>query len=133
GEGGRIAEESRVDYVVDRVDTTATIWLGVTAGCARCHDHKYDPITQKEYYQLFAYYNNVSEVGGVDRRNSTAAPTIELPTEEQSKKIAELKQKIADQEKQLKAVADKFLSGQEAWEKKLDAAKLPEKAAAALK
>src|SRR6516162_1660387 len=51
GEGGRIAEESRVDYVVDRVDTTATVWLGLTLGCCRCHDHKFDPFTQKEYYR----------------------------------------------------------------------------------
>ena len=133
GEGGRIAEESRVDYVVDRVDTTATVWLGLTAGCARCHDHKYDPISQKEYYQLYAYFNNVAEVGGVDRRNSTAAPTLELPTEEQSKKIGELKQKIADQDKQFKAIADKLLPGLEAWEKNPKAEKLPEKVAAALK
>ena len=53
-EGGSIPEEWSVEYVVDRVDTTATVWLGLTMGCARCHDHKYDPISQKEYYQLFA-------------------------------------------------------------------------------
>jgi hypothetical protein len=52
GEGGIIPEEYAVEYVIDRVDTTSTVWLGLTMGCARCHDHKYDPITQKEYYQL---------------------------------------------------------------------------------
>jgi hypothetical protein len=52
GEGGRIAEESRVDYVVDRVDTTATVWMGLTLGCARCHDHKYDAIPTRDYYRL---------------------------------------------------------------------------------
>ena len=56
GEGGRIAEESRVDYVVDRVDTTGTVWLGLTVGCARCHEHKYDPIAQKEYFQFRAFF-----------------------------------------------------------------------------
>src|SRR5206468_7679164 len=82
GEGGRIAEESRVDYVVDRVDTTATVWLGLTLGCCRCHNHKYDPFTQKEYYRLFAYFNNVAESGAVDRRGN-AAPVLELPTPQQ--------------------------------------------------
>ena len=54
-EGGIIPEEYRVEYVADRVETTSTVWLGLTMGCARCHDHKYDPITQKEFYRLFAY------------------------------------------------------------------------------
>ena len=52
-----------MEYVVDRVDTTATVFLGLTMGCARCHNHKFDPITQKEFYQLFAYFNNVPEHG----------------------------------------------------------------------
>src|SRR5439155_4825591 len=94
GEGGRIAEESRVDYVVDRVDTTGTVWLGLTVGCGRCHDHKYDPVSQKEYYQLFAYFNNIAEVGGVDRRSGTAAPVLELPTPEQKDKIAKFDRSV---------------------------------------
>ncbi len=60
-EGGAIFEEFRVQNVVDRVDTTATAWLGLTMKCAQCHDHKYDPISQKEYYEFYAYFNNVSE------------------------------------------------------------------------
>ena len=76
----RIAEESRVEYVVDRVDTTATVWLGLTLGCARCHDHKYDPFTQKEYYQLFAYFNNVAETGGGRPRRQRQPRCCELPT-----------------------------------------------------
>jgi hypothetical protein len=98
GEGGRIAEESRVDYVVDRVDTTGAVWLGLTVGCGRCHDHKYDPISQKEYYQLFAYWNSIAEVGGVDRRSGTAAPVIELPTDEQKEKIAKLEKSVGEQQ-----------------------------------
>ena len=62
-EGGIIPEEYAVEYVVDRVETTATVWLGLTLGCARCHDHKFDPITQQEFYQLFAFFNNVPENG----------------------------------------------------------------------
>src|SRR5262249_52678269 len=104
GEGGRIAEESRVDYVVDRVDTTATVWLGLTLGCCRCHDHKYDPFSQKDYYQLFAYFNNIAEGGGVDR-GGNAAPVLALPTPEQTQRIEELNKTIADLDRQIKAVA----------------------------
>jgi hypothetical protein len=63
GEGGAIEEEQRNVIVFDRVDVTATTWLGLTMACAQCHDHKYDPLTRKDYYQLFAYFNNVPETG----------------------------------------------------------------------
>ena len=69
-EGGIVFEEYLVEYAVDRVDTTATVWLGLTMQCARCHDHKYDPISQVEYYRLFAFFNNADE------------PRIEAPTNE---------------------------------------------------
>ncbi|MEJ7712835.1 MAG: DUF1549 domain-containing protein [Pyrinomonadaceae bacterium] len=62
-EGGIVPEEYAVEYVVDRVDTTATVFMGLTVACARCHNHKYDPITQKEYYQFFAYFNSIPEDG----------------------------------------------------------------------
>lgn len=122
GEGGRIAEESRVDYVVDRVDTTGAVWLGLTVGCGRCHEHKYDPLSQKEYYQLFAYWNNIAEVGGVDRRSGTGAPVLEIATPEQQEKInaiekrvnelqatvgAREKEILADIKEKLKKVPDK--------------------------
>jgi len=122
GEGGRIAEESRVDYVVDRVDTAATIWLGMTAACARCHDHKYDPISQKEYYQLYAYFNSVAESGAVDRKSSTAAPIIELPTEEQTRALAAQRKVVADLEAQLKPLAEKA-DERKPLQQQLDAAK----------
>ena len=78
-EGGIIPEEYAVEYVVDRVETTAAVWLGLTAGCARCHDHKYDPLSQREFYRLFAYFNNVPEVGQ-DGRKGYAEPHIVVPT-----------------------------------------------------
>ena len=63
GEGGRDPEESRVDYVIDRVNTTGTVWLGLTLGCAQCHSHKFDPVTQSDYYRLFAYFDSIAEDG----------------------------------------------------------------------
>src|SRR5262249_62096767 len=64
GEGGAIPEEQRFNNLFDRVDTTATNWLGLTMACAQCHDHKYDPMTQRDYYGLLAAFNNVRETGG---------------------------------------------------------------------
>jgi len=133
GEGGRIAEESRVEYVVDRVETTATVWLGMTAGCGRCHDHKYDPLSQKEFYGLYAYFNNISESGSVDRRSSTAAPIIELPTAEQQKKIAAETNRMKMLDGQLKSITDKLRAGQGGWEKTVPRDKLPGNVAEALK
>ena len=80
-ETGLIDEEYRVEYVVDRVDTTLSTWLGLTVGCAQCHDHKYDPVSQREYYQLFAFFNNVPETGLLVGNN--APPRISVPTDEQ--------------------------------------------------
>lgn len=132
GEGGRIPEESRVDYVVDRVDTVATVWLGLTFGCARCHDHKYDPFTQKEYYQLFSYFNNIAETGSVDRGGS-AAPVLPLPTAAQTFKVAALNKTIDQLQRQLKTITDRLVLVQSDWEQHAEVAKLPTAIAAAVK
>ena len=92
-EGGSLDAEFEVEYVVDRVDTTSTVWLGLTAGCARCHDHKYDPISQKEYYRLFAFFNNVPEKG-IDGRHGAAKPFIEVPNPTVQARIADLKRRL---------------------------------------
>ena len=78
GEGGSIAEEFRVEYVVDCVETTSTVWLGLTLACCRCHDHKYDPFTQRDFYRLFAYFNNTPEKGVY--RGNGSGPLIKVPT-----------------------------------------------------
>ena len=77
-EAGSIPEEWHAEYVADRVDTLGTVFLGLTVSCARCHDHKYDPITQKEYYELFAYFNNVPEFG-TGPNNGNSPPFIDVP------------------------------------------------------
>ncbi|MCH2210572.1 MAG: DUF1549 domain-containing protein, partial [Fuerstiella sp.] len=92
-EGGSLDAEFEVEYVVDRVDTTSTVWLGLTAGCARCHDHKYEPISQKEYYRLFAFFNNVPEKG-VDGSKGAAVPYLEVPNPGVRAKIAEVKSRL---------------------------------------
>src|SRR5690606_32617450 len=78
-EGGIIDEEYRVEYVADRVRTTSLAWLGLTLECARCHDHKFDPISQREYYQFFAFFNHVDETGE-DGRGANAAPLMPAPS-----------------------------------------------------
>lgn len=77
-EDGSIPEEWHVENVVDRIDTIGTAILGLTVGCARCHDHKFDPISAKEYYQLFAFFNNVPE-WGVGPNNGNSPPFINVP------------------------------------------------------
>jgi hypothetical protein len=94
GEGGRIAEETRIENVVDRVNTTATVWLGLTLGCAQCHDHKFDPFTQREYYQLFAYFNNTSEDG--IGRGGQAKPVLDVATPEETARLADLRRRVKD-------------------------------------
>ena len=79
---GSIDEEWRIENVVDRVETTATVFLGLTLGCARCHDHKFDPISQKEFYQLFAFFNNVNEKGVYTETRGNVPPLIRLPAKD---------------------------------------------------
>ena len=91
-EGGSVPEEFRVEYVADRTHTVATAFLGLTFECCRCHDHKYDPLAQKEYYQLFAFFNSVDEAGLYSYfTNSTPTPTLRMTSAETKKKIAEAK------------------------------------------
>lgn len=120
GEGGRNPEESRVEYVVDRVDATSTVWLGLTVACARCHDHKYDPITHKEFYRLYAYFNSIDENGGIDLY-PLAKPVLPLPTDDQQAKVATLREQITGFEKEIAALnypTDKDITACEAFVKK---------------
>jgi hypothetical protein len=88
-EGGIIPEEYAVEYVADRVETTATVWLGLTLGCARCHDHKYDPFSQRDFYSLFAFFNNIPEKGRAIKIGNSP-PYLKAPTRLQEQKLANL-------------------------------------------
>lgn len=103
GEGGAIAEEQRFVNLFDRVDTTATTWLGLTMACAQCHDHKYDPITAQDYYGFLDAFNRVPESGVPQRMSSrirVAAPFLELLTDENRKQIAEYEARIKQLDEQ---------------------------------
>lgn len=114
GEGGAIAEEQRWVNLFDRVDTTATTWLGLTMACAQCHDHKYDPITQTEYYQFLDAFNRVPE-RGVPRYYSSRIrlddPVLELPTEENSQRIAELEKQLQQHQEILNQATENAFEG----------------------
>jgi len=119
GEGGIIAEEYAVEYVVDRVETTSTVFMGLTFGCARCHDHKYDPFTQKEFYQLFAYFNNIPERGKANKYGNSA-PMIQAPTIAQQAKLNEIDRKLAAAEKRFEGLRSELAKAQRSWEATLD-------------
>ena len=112
GEGGRIVEEWFAENVIDRIETTGSTWIGLTMNCCRCHDHKYDPISQKEFYQMFAYFNSNDESGvlgefggsGRTRAGGNTPPVLSLPTKEQQQKIDEAAAALATAEQALKAI-----------------------------
>jgi hypothetical protein len=120
-EGGIIPEEYAVEYVVDRVETTATVFLGLTLGCARCHDHKYDPFTQKDFYQFFAYFNNVPEFGRAIKEGNSP-PYMKAPTAEDEQRLRQLDENLARAEREVAGLTGRLASAQTAWEKTLDAA-----------
>ena len=89
GEGGRIAEETRVENVFDRVETTATVWMGLTMGCTKCHDHKFDPLTQRDYFSFYDFFNQTSESGAGAGGQADPAMEMSIPEEYARKKKAE--------------------------------------------
>jgi len=125
-EGGSIEEEFRAGYVADRTDTLGTAFLGLTLGCARCHDHKYDPITQKEYYQLFSYFNSIDESGLYSHfTNATPTPTLLLSSLAEQQQMDEVEQQIREAELQIDRVAEQANSAFNAWLAKPTAATAP--------
>ena len=118
-EGGVDDEEARFDILVDRVNTTATVWLGSTIGCAQCHNHKYDPFSQRDYYKLMAFFDNheykILELGNSE--GWVVEPELEMPTPEQAAKRKALRDEIAKSEAKLKAETPELIAAQTTWER----------------
>lgn len=117
-EGGVIAAEYAVEYVVDRVDTTSTVWLGLTMGCCRCHDHKYDPLPQQDFYNMFALFNNVPEKGK-DGRSGFSLPILDVPDPQMKERLQSLLRREANLRDKLQAVAAESTKARHQWEQKL--------------
>ncbi|REJ70331.1 MAG: DUF1553 domain-containing protein [Planctomycetota bacterium] len=113
-EGGAIPEEFRVEYVVDRVQTTATVFMGLTMQCARCHDHKFDPISQRDYYRFFALFNTIGE-RGIDGATGNARPLLTLPSDEQREAFYAVQQQIEELSGRMTARAKEVTAEREAW------------------
>jgi len=115
-EGGIVEEEFRVAYVIDRVNTFGTAFLGLTTECSRCHDHKYDPLTQRDFYSLFSFFQNIDESGQTTYfTDSTPVPTALLSDDATDKKIKTLQAKIRDQEAKGKALREEAQSRFKEW------------------
>jgi hypothetical protein len=99
GEGGRIAEENRIDYVLDMTETTGTVWLGLTFNCCRCHDHKFDALKKRDYYSLFAFFNQTPVDGGGG--NPQSPPAMDAPTALMTERLVLLEQTVAAASKEL--------------------------------
>jgi hypothetical protein len=122
GEGGRIEAEWFVETVIDRVETTGLTWLGLTFNCCRCHDHKYDPISQKEFYSMFAYFNSNNETGVLaakGKEGENTPPLLSLATPEQEKQLALLEASMAKAKSKLSAAGKQLPQRQRKWEESL--------------
>lgn len=117
-EGGAIPEEYRIQYVKDRVITTGTAFMGLTLDCAQCHDHKFDPISQKEFYQMFAFFNTIPEEG-LDGRDGNSNPFVKAPRPEEETKLASLREDIEKRRKDLDRPMPELDEAQVTWEAKL--------------
>jgi hypothetical protein len=114
-EGGIIPEEYAVEYVVDRVDTTATVWLGLTLACCRCHDHKFDPFSQEDFYSFFAFFNSVPENGRAIKFGNSP-PMIKAPTPRQRQQLGALEERLAMLKRKRAKCEPQIAAAQGAWE-----------------
>jgi hypothetical protein len=114
-EGGIVEEEFRVEYVVDRTSTMGQAFLALTLGCARCHDHKYDPISQKNFFELSSFFNQVDEAGQISWDDATPVPTMLLTDSEKDNMLSYLLSQKNREEEELKIVAEKEEEAFQAW------------------
>ena len=119
-EGGIVPEEYLVEYCVDRVETMSTVFLGLTLGCARCHNHKYDPFTQREFYSMFAYFNSIPELGRYLKYGNTP-PLVKAPTDEQQAKLRMLQEQAAAVQEKFFLAESAAASARKTWERSLAA------------
>ncbi len=103
-EGGIIEEEFKAEYVMDRTNTFGDAFLGLSVGCAKCHDHKYDPFSQKNYYELFSFFNNIKEAGQISWDDAMPTPTLLLPTEKQEEIIGFINKQLTSEETKLQKI-----------------------------
>ena len=127
-EAGVDPEENRVNQIIDRVNTTATVWLGTTIECAQCHNHKYDPFSQRDYYRLFAFYNNTPlEVEGNGVTYNFVGPKMDLPLNGEEERLRqELQQRLAQAESQHQQLVAQRLPVLADWERKIAEAGCPD-------
>jgi len=116
-EGGIVDEEFRVEYAADRVETTSTVWLGLTMGCARCHDHKYDPIRQRDYYSLFAFFNRTPEKGFVYNFGNEE-PYVAAPTAEQRRKLDAYDARVEQTRRRWESLQPALRKAEKKWSRK---------------
>ncbi|HEY9230726.1 MAG TPA: DUF1549 domain-containing protein, partial [Blastocatellia bacterium] len=122
-EGGIDPEEARWETLIDRVNTTATVWLGSTLGCAQCHDHKYDPFTQKDYYRFLAFFDNSEyQIEGNGSERSVREPALLQPTAEQAARREQLLKEIAALDAKLKTPTAEVEREQADWERRITSA-----------
>src|SRR5262249_32756788 len=114
-EGGAIPEEYHAAYLIDRVNTTTRVWLGLTVACAQCHDHKYDPITQKDYYRFYAFLNTLP-ANGLDGSKGNAVPLLQMPTPEMESQLTKLKADVGAAEQTVKNLEEELPAAQEVLE-----------------
>lgn len=117
-EGGIINEEFRSEYVADRTSTLGTAFMGLTIGCARCHDHKFDPISQKDFFSLYSFFNNINEAGQISWDNAMPVPTLWLTDGHQDSALADLTLKEKQKEKELATIRQQEKQGFDIWKQK---------------
>ncbi len=124
-EAGSIEDEWRVENAVDRVETTSTVFLGLTVGCARCHDHKFDPISQKDFYRFFAFFNSVNIQGVYTEQRGNTGPLVMVPSRENTLRLQQFDREIAANEQVLGKQETALKAAQQHWEKQVAAHALP--------